>query len=118
MLRRVREQAGLTADELARMMGWPPTTISRMENGRRTSTTTDVIQYAVMCGMKWPEMKPFVEFTRLAERKEGYYLSDRGIGRPLQSLIFHESSAPALDHLRTAGNPWACCRHPTTPEPS
>jgi transcriptional regulator with XRE-family HTH domain len=93
MLRRARQKAGLTATEIARLMGWPLTTISRMENGRRTSTTTDVIQYAVMCGMRWPEIKPLVEFTRLAERKQGYYLSDKGIGRSLQSLIFHESSA-------------------------
>jgi hypothetical protein len=64
-----------------------------MENGRRTSTTTDVIQYLVMCGMKAPEVKPFVEFTRLAERKQGYYLSDERIDGSLQSLIFHESLA-------------------------
>jgi transcriptional regulator with XRE-family HTH domain len=93
MLRRVRAKAGLTATELARMLGWPLTTISRIENGRRTSTTTDVIQYAVMCGVRLPDLKPIVEFTRLAERKQGYYLSDERIGGSLQSLIFHESSA-------------------------
>jgi transcriptional regulator with XRE-family HTH domain len=93
MLRRVREKAGLTATEVARMLGWPLTTISRMENGRRTTSTTDVIQYVVMCGMKAPEAKPLVEFTRLAERKQGYYLSDKRINGSLQSLIFHESSA-------------------------
>jgi transcriptional regulator with XRE-family HTH domain len=93
MLRRVREEAGLTATEVARLLGWPLTTISRMENGRRTTTTTDVIQYLVMCGMKAPEVKPFVEFTRLAERKQGYYLSDKRIDGSLQSLIFHESMA-------------------------
>jgi transcriptional regulator with XRE-family HTH domain len=93
MLRRVRVKAGLTATELARRLGWPLTTISRMENGRRTSTTTDVIQYVAMCGMRLPELKPIVEFTRLAERKQGYYLSDRRIDGSLQSLIFHESSA-------------------------
>ena len=93
MLRRVRQKAGLTATELARMLGWPLTTISRMENGRRTSTATDVIQYVAMCGMKWHETKPIVEFTRLAESKQGYYLSDKRIDGSLQSLIFHESSA-------------------------
>ena len=93
MLRRVRERAGLSAPELAGRLGWSLTTISRMENGRRTSTTTDVIQYAVMCGAKVPEVRPLVEFTRVAERKEGYYLSDDYIGGSLQSLIFHESSA-------------------------
>jgi transcriptional regulator with XRE-family HTH domain len=93
LLRQVRESAGLTATELAHMLGQSLTTISRMENGRRTSTTTDVIQYVVMCGVTMPEIQPIVEFTRLAERKQGYYLSDERIGGSLQSLIFHESSA-------------------------
>lgn len=93
MLRRVREEAGLTATALARMLGWPLTTISRMENGRRTSTATDVIQYVAICGLKMPEVKPFVEFARMAERKQGYHLSDVRIDGSLQSLIFHESSA-------------------------
>lgn len=93
MLVRTRQQAGLTATEVARRLGWPLTTISRMENGRRTTTTTDVIQYVVMCGLKWHELQPYVEFTRLAERKQGYYLSDERIDGSLQSLIFHESSA-------------------------
>ncbi|MFL6125190.1 helix-turn-helix domain-containing protein [Actinophytocola sp.] len=93
MLRRVREKTGLSEGGLARKMGWPLTKISRMENGRRTSSTTDVIQYVVMCGMTLREAQPLLELTRQAERKQGYYLSDRRIGGSLQSLIFHESSA-------------------------
>ncbi len=93
MLRRVRKAAGLSATELAHMLGWPLPTISRMENGRRASTTTDVIQYVVMCGMKVPDVQPILEFARLAERRQGYYMSDERIDGALQSLIFHESSA-------------------------
>jgi transcriptional regulator with XRE-family HTH domain len=93
MLRRVRERAGLTGEELSRRLGWSPTTVSRMENGRRPSTTTDVIQYAVMCGAHLAEVQPIVDFTRVAEHQEGYYLSDKRIDGSLQSLIFHESSA-------------------------
>lgn len=96
MLREVREKAGLTATELARRLGWPLTTISRIENGRRTSSTTDVVQYAAMCGVKMPEIPPLLEFARLAERKQGYYLSDRRIDGSLQSLIFHESAAECV----------------------
>jgi hypothetical protein len=93
MLRRVREKAGLAGVELSRLMGWPLTKISRMEHGRRTSTTTDVIQYVVACGMTLREAGPILEMTRRAERREGYHLSDERIGGSLQSLIFHESSA-------------------------
>jgi hypothetical protein len=93
MLRRVRENAGLSGAELAQLLGWPQPTISRMEHGRRPSTTTDVVQYVVACGMKLREAGPILEMTRRAVRREGYYLSDKRIGGSLQSLIFHEASA-------------------------
>jgi transcriptional regulator with XRE-family HTH domain len=93
MLRRIREKAGLSATELGRRLGWSLPTLSRLENGRRSSTTTDVIQYVAACGLKWPEAQPLLEFTRLAERKQGYHLSDERIDGSLQSLIFHESTA-------------------------
>jgi hypothetical protein len=93
MLRRIRQKAGLSGDALAHELGWSPATVSRMENGRRPSTTTDVIQYAVMCGARRTEVEPIVEFTRMAEHQEGYYMSDKRIDGSLQSLIFHESSA-------------------------
>ncbi|MBM7774344.1 transcriptional regulator with XRE-family HTH domain [Actinokineospora baliensis] len=92
-LRRIREQAGITGNELAIRLGLPPTTISRMETGRRVSTTTDVIQYVMPCGMTFGAAQPLIEFTRLAERRQGYHLSDQSIGGSLQSLIFHESIA-------------------------
>jgi Domain of unknown function (DUF5753)/Helix-turn-helix domain len=93
MLRQVRERAGLSAVELASRLGWSTTTISRMETGRRPSTTTDVIQYVVMCGMRMHETRSLVAFTRMAELKQGYHLSDNRIDGTLQSLIFHESLA-------------------------
>ncbi|HEX6360627.1 helix-turn-helix transcriptional regulator [Actinophytocola sp.] len=93
LLRRIRDNAGLTAMEVARKVGWPLTKISRMEHGWRTVTTTEVILYAVVCGLTLPEAEPLLELTRRAERKQGFYLSDERIGGSLQSLIFHESSA-------------------------
>jgi transcriptional regulator with XRE-family HTH domain len=93
MLRRVREAAGLTLAELAHGLDWSIATIARMENAKRLSTVPDVIQYAVKCGLTLITAKPLIELTRIAERKLGYYLSDKRIGGALQSLIFHESSA-------------------------
>ncbi|HEX2131603.1 MAG TPA: helix-turn-helix transcriptional regulator, partial [Actinophytocola sp.] len=93
LLRREREKAGLSETRLAREVGWPLAMISRMENGGRTSSVTDVVQYLVICGMSLSEMEPILEFTRTAERKQGYYLSDHRIGGSLQSLIFHEAMA-------------------------
>jgi hypothetical protein len=79
--------------ELGRLVDWPLTKISRMEHGWRTVSTTDVILYVVVCGMTLPDAEPLLELTRRAERKQGFYLSDKRIGGSLQSLIFHETSA-------------------------
>jgi transcriptional regulator with XRE-family HTH domain len=93
MLRRLREDAGITGAALAERMDLTPSHISRMESGKRDSTTTDVVLYVVGCGGTLKTVKPYVELTRLAERKQGYWLSDKRIGNSLQSLIFHEASA-------------------------
>jgi transcriptional regulator with XRE-family HTH domain len=93
MLRRLREDAGITGAALAEQLELTPTRISRMESGKRDSTTTDVVQYVVGCGGTLKTIKPFVELTRLAERRQGYWISDARIGNSLQSLIFHEASA-------------------------
>lgn len=93
ILRRIREQAGLTAGELARSLAWSSAMVSRMETGRRASSTTEVIQYVVKCGVMLPEAEPLVDLVRTAECDQGYYISDARIGGSLQSLIFHESSA-------------------------
>jgi Domain of unknown function (DUF5753)/Helix-turn-helix domain len=93
MLRGVREGAGMTSTALARRVDWPLTRISRMELGHRRSSTVDVVIYLVGCGMTLQRAKPYLEFTTLAERDQGYYLSDLRIGGSLQSLIFHESMA-------------------------
>jgi transcriptional regulator with XRE-family HTH domain len=96
MLRRLREEAGITGAALAERLDLTPTHVSRMESGKRDSTTTDVVQYVVGCGGTLKTMKPYVELTRLAERKQGYWLTDKRIGNSLQSLIFHEASAIQL----------------------
>lgn len=93
MLRRVRENAGLSSTALARKVDWPITKLSRMEHGWRPSSTIDVILYCVCCGLSMTAARPYLELVRRAERKQGFYLSDWRIGGSLQSLVFHESSA-------------------------
>src|SRR5262245_6574398 len=93
MLRRVRENAGLSSTELARKIDWPITKLSRMEHGWRPSSTIDVILYCVCSGLSMTAARPYLELARRAERKQGFYLCAERIGGSLQSLIFHESEA-------------------------
>jgi transcriptional regulator with XRE-family HTH domain len=41
-LREVRQQAGLTGKELAESLAWPPSKVSKLENGRQTPTDADI----------------------------------------------------------------------------
>ena len=49
-LREVRREAGLTARELARRLGWQESKVSRLEYGRRPPTLDDVRAWCAECG--------------------------------------------------------------------
>jgi transcriptional regulator with XRE-family HTH domain len=44
-LRELRQQAGLTGKRLAESLSWPPSKISKLENGRQTPTDEDIIDW-------------------------------------------------------------------------
>lgn len=44
-LRELRQQAGLTGKQLAELLSWPPSKVSKLENGRQTPTDDDIIAW-------------------------------------------------------------------------
>ncbi|MGH3670378.1 MAG: Scr1 family TA system antitoxin-like transcriptional regulator [Pseudonocardiaceae bacterium] len=44
-LRQLRQQAGSTGKQLAAMLSWPPSKVSKLENGRQTPTDDDIIAW-------------------------------------------------------------------------
>ncbi len=48
-LRVLRTQAGLSGKELAQAVGWPPSKVSRLENGRQMPSSADVDTWARGC---------------------------------------------------------------------
>lgn len=49
-LRALRLDAGLTVRGLAALLGWPPSKVSKLENGRQTATAADVSAFAGAVG--------------------------------------------------------------------
>jgi len=49
-LRELRQQAGLTGKQLAESLSWPPSKISKLENGRQTPTDDDIKGWTRMTG--------------------------------------------------------------------
>lgn len=50
MLRRFREEAGMTGRDLASVLGWPHSKISKLENGRQTAEDKDVVDWMEAVG--------------------------------------------------------------------
>ncbi|WP_283137232.1 helix-turn-helix domain-containing protein [Rhizohabitans arisaemae] len=49
-LRELRRNAGLTGTALAKLLGWPQSKVSKIENGRQTPTEADIRTWAVATG--------------------------------------------------------------------
>jgi transcriptional regulator with XRE-family HTH domain len=71
-LRRLREQAGLTRDEVARRLERSGSKISRIETGQSRAQTGDVRDLLDVFGVHGDEAEPLVQLAREA-RKRGWW---------------------------------------------
>lgn len=53
-LRHLREESGLTGKQLAEQLGWPPSKVSKIENGRQTPTDSDLTLWCRATGAAEP----------------------------------------------------------------
>ena len=92
-LKRRRKAAGVRGDQLASQLQWSAAKISRIETGQRASDEVDVVFYLAHIGAKREDLDEVLPICRNADR--GFWMSER-----LRSLIFHESTASALEHYQ------------------
>lgn len=90
---RIRKAARISGEVVAHRTGWTRTKVARIECGQLDSSVTDVVHYIVVCGVRLPDAAEVLELARLAERKQGYWLSGVPGAESLRSLIFHEAAA-------------------------
>jgi transcriptional regulator with XRE-family HTH domain len=95
-LRRIRERAGLTGNHLARLLGWSPPKLSRLETGKRGTSEVDVAIFLARCGASPEELDSLLHLARLTD--EAYRLQPHGDKLPdeLLSLIKLETTAAAI----------------------
>ncbi|GAB3741143.1 hypothetical protein GCM10027598_71580 [Amycolatopsis oliviviridis] len=78
-LRRIRMRAGYLATDMSRMLGWPASTISRLESGLRNYQAGDIAIYFARA--KAPrELDDLVALDRLPD--DGYQARSQPIGFP------------------------------------
>lgn len=91
-LRRIRESAGLSGQELADRVARERSRLSRIESGTKRPGDAEVVQYAITCGLRSSQAMALVAQRQLAEHSTaGYWLSES-----LRSLAFHESTADSM----------------------
>jgi transcriptional regulator with XRE-family HTH domain len=94
-LRRLREQRGFNGLDMANRLEWTPCMVSRVETGKRAVTQFEVLKYTTLCGLNAAGQE---KLLRLALEPDDYRLKPHdGLPDELQTLIFHESTANAID---------------------
>lgn len=101
LLRRLREDRGLSAAEVAKALGMSPSKISRMETGNRGLRADDV---AAMLGhYKVPEHERSRILDQVRKSEERGWWESQGLGLPQlwQALINFESRATRIQNFET-----------------
>lgn len=95
-LRRLRERTGINGHDMATRLEWTPTMISRVETGKRAVTQFEVLKYTTVCGVDAITQATLMD---LAIEPDDYRIKSHAGKLPdeLQALIFHESTASAID---------------------
>lgn len=95
-LREIRERRGLSGHELARILGWSASKVSRLESGKRGVKDIDVAVFAASCGVTGERLDHMLSLTK--EPNTGYRLKphDESLSDELRTLIFHERTAAQI----------------------
>ncbi|MFD5103305.1 helix-turn-helix domain-containing protein [Streptomyces albidochromogenes] len=104
-LRRLRDRAGLTSPQAARLVGWHQSKVSRIETGRSTVKPSDVTRLLDVYGVTDPRLRELVDaLTGPAADAGGkhWWHAYRGLLPPqYRDLISLESQAGAARTLET-----------------
>lgn len=79
-LRRIRMRAGYLATDMSRMLGWPASTISRLESGLRNYQAGDIAIYLARAKATPRELDDLVALDRLPD--DGYQVRSHPTGFP------------------------------------
>ncbi|GHB13350.1 helix-turn-helix domain-containing protein [Streptomyces chryseus] len=104
-LRRLRDRAGLTSPQAARLVGWHQSKVSRIETGRSTVKPSDVTRLLDVYGVTDPRLRELVDALTGPAAGEGgkhWWHAYRGLLPPqYRDLISLESQASAARTLET-----------------
>ncbi len=99
-LRRVMEQAGLTGQQAAYLLGCSPSRVSRLLSGRRGGSEVDVAAFLGVCRVKVAERDQLLALCQ--QQHTPGWLQQHGTRLPkqLRTLIDHEDKAVTIDDFQ------------------
>lgn len=94
-LRELRTEAGLDGKDLAAKVGWQPSKVSRLQNGKQTPCAADLAAWAEACGR--PDVEPELQGLRagleLKQRHRSWRRQLAGGHRGRQEIAVRETQA-------------------------
>jgi transcriptional regulator with XRE-family HTH domain len=100
-LRGVLDRAGLTGKDVARKLGWSPSDVSRILNGKRGVRETDVATFLGACSVRDSEYERLMALCREANKPGWWQQYGSRLPAQLRTYIDHEDKAVAIDDFRT-----------------
>ncbi|GGM04400.1 transcriptional regulator [Streptomyces fumigatiscleroticus] len=92
-LKRAREGAGLTQQQVADAFGWSPSKVIRIENGKIGISITDTMALADKYGMSAEERTELVDLAKAA-RQPSWYTAYKSVMTPeFEAYVAYEESA-------------------------
>jgi transcriptional regulator with XRE-family HTH domain len=103
-LRKHRQRAGFSGNELALKLGWHASSITRLEKGERTTSEVLITQYLAYCGGSNEEIQRMLDLHREASDDSGFCFQPHGERLPdgLHTLVRHETTASTIQWFEVA----------------
>ncbi|MGH3977784.1 MAG: helix-turn-helix domain-containing protein [Pseudonocardiaceae bacterium] len=92
-LRRAMEQAGLNGKQVAHLLGWSPSWVSRLLSGKRGATEVQVAAFLGMCRVKGKERDRLLALCQEQNTPGWFQQHGSRLPKQLVTLIDHENKA-------------------------
>lgn len=93
-LLRAAQRAGRNGSDMAKLLGWSPSKVSRLLSGKRGASPEDVAGYLALCGVTGPARNELLALT--ARSYELTWWQDHGQGLPVHLSALTDNEAAAV----------------------
>ncbi|MBA0124516.1 helix-turn-helix domain-containing protein [Haloechinothrix sp. YIM 98757] len=100
-LRQAMTYAGYHASEIARLLDWSPSRVSRLLSGKRGGTGYDVSAFLAVCGVKGAERDRLMALTVDQDKKGWFQQHGPVLPKQVRTLIDHESMAVSMEQVES-----------------